>query len=166
MAKEFFADKVTAYLITERNYRKYFSGVDIAEGYLIASGCPAYFVDARYFLLAKEKLKNSGIETKLYTDLADIKNYIKENKIKNLGVDFDNVTVSDFNRYKTLCSRVFDSSLQLAKIRAVKTESELEFIKKACEITERAYALHTPFCMAYALSAWHILFKKEWVVCK
>lgn len=139
MAKEFFADNVTAYLITERNYRRYFSGVDIAEGYLIAGGVPAYFIDARYYLLAKEKLSDSGIKPILYKDLEDIKTYLKQNKIKNLGVDFDNVTVTEYNKYKTLCGRVFDSSKQLAKIRSVKTDEELELIKKACEITERAY---------------------------
>ena len=139
MAKEFFADKTTSYYITERNFRRYFSGVDIAEGVLIAGVNPVYFIDARYFYSAKELLKDSVIKPVLYNGQEDIKNYIKQNKIKNLGVDFDNQTVSEYLRLKNLGVKIFDSSSQLALIRAVKTEQELENIKKACEITERAF---------------------------
>ncbi len=139
MAKEFFADKITAYLVVDRCYRRYFSGIDIAEGYLIAGENPVYFADARYFAILKGRLKNSGIEARLYTGLDDIKEYLKQNKIKNLGINFDAVTVTEYNKYKSLCSKTFDSSKRLAQIRSVKSDGELENIKKACEITERAY---------------------------
>jgi len=139
MAKEFFADKITAYLVTDRYYRRYFSGIDIAEGYLIAGEKPVYFTDARYFSILKERLSGSMIEARLFHGLEDIKECLKEQRIKNLGVNFECVTVADYNKYRTLAPKIFDSSKRLESIRSIKSEVELENIRKASEITERAY---------------------------
>ena len=40
-------------LITDRLTRKYLTGVDIADGYLVVGNATVYFTDARYFYAAK-----------------------------------------------------------------------------------------------------------------
>ena len=41
-------DKGKCYFFTDRLNRRYFSGVDIADGYLVVSDEFVYFTDARY----------------------------------------------------------------------------------------------------------------------
>ena len=55
-----------AFLVTDRILRNYFTGIDIAEGYLVLSKNTAYFTDARYFFAAKEKIQPLNIQALLY----------------------------------------------------------------------------------------------------
>lgn len=133
-------DKNSALLITDRKTRKYLTGVDIAEGYVVKLfdniSC---FTDSRYFYAAKEKLQSVGVTAFLFEGLESIKGYLNSNGIKRILIDYSKETVSEYGRYKKLGFKVLDCSEIIKKSRAVKTEDELLSIKKACEIAQKAY---------------------------
>lgn len=129
------------YLITDRCDRRYFSGVDVSEGFLLLSHYPAYFTDARYYSMTVKKLKGSNITPVLYQGLTTIKEYIKSHGIKKLYVDFRNTTLKEFESYKSLKVKLLDCSEIFEKARADKSDEEILSISKACEITQKAYYL-------------------------
>ena len=131
--------KGEAALITDRLTRKYLSGFDLAEGVLLLGENPAYFTDARYFHAAKDKIAPAGAEPILYTGADVIKKYVEERGIKTLYVDYDRTTVSEYERYKTFGAEIKNCAEDLMKLRMIKSEEELSYVKKACEIIQEAY---------------------------
>jgi len=137
--KKLACNKKSAYLITDRITRRYFSDIDVQEGFLFClDGEAIYLSDARYFTLLKEKLIGLDIEPMLYDGQESLKKILKEKRIKNLHVDFSVTTVEEFNVYKSLGLRVKDGADEIRKAIAVKDEKELSYIKKACEIAQIA----------------------------
>lgn len=133
-------DCKSAMLITDRKTRKYFTGVDVAEGYVvITSSTISCYTDARYFSAAKVKLQSVNVAAVLFEGLDKLSQDLKADKIKKLYVDFTKETVSDYNSYKELGFKVVDCSGMIKSLRAVKTQAQIEYVKKACEIAERAY---------------------------
>lgn len=125
-------------LISDKFDRRYYSGVDIDEGYLLISKHPAYFTDSRYFYALKEMLKESDITPVLYTGLDSVKKYLKEKKIKKLFIDYRKTTIKEGQDFKKLKVKIRDASAFLEKGRAVKNQSEIEKISTACKIIESA----------------------------
>ena len=128
-----------AYLVTDRLMRKYLSGVDVEEGYLLYHGKFTCFSDARYFSAARVKLEKVGVNAVLFLGLESIKDYLDKNGITELFVDFDSTTVTEYNLLKDFGISISDSSSVLNKIRAIKSDAEITSIKKACEIAQKAY---------------------------
>lgn len=128
-------------LITDRLTRKYLTGVDVAEGYLVVGKEIAYFTDARYFYAAKEKLFGVSVSAKLYLGQEDLISFIKEVGAKTLFIDYTKTTVKEYQDYKAFGIDIKDCSALLDSLRSIKTEDEINYIKKACEIVETA--VHT-----------------------
>lgn len=133
-----FSDKY-ACLITDRISRKYFSGIDVEEGIFLLSKTPLYFADARYFSMVKDMLKDSGITPILLEGLDTVKVCLRRQKIKKLFVDFERTLYSDYLSYKKFGVKLLDGSGELKKFRSVKTQEEIENIKTACSIVEKAF---------------------------
>ncbi|MBQ3116208.1 MAG: aminopeptidase P family protein [Clostridia bacterium] len=130
----------SAYLITDKLTRKYFTGVDLAEGFLfIVNGGMVIFTDARYFYQANKDFNAVGVEARLYSGQESLAEFIKEQKIRTLFIDYSRTTVKEEEGYKKLVKRVKDFSSELEKIRSIKNDGEIALIKKACEICEKAY---------------------------
>ena len=128
-----------AYLLTDRNLRRYFSNVDIAEGVLIIAKSQTYFTDARYFCAAKDKLKKVNIECILYRGIDSVFDFLSDLGIENIYVDYRTTTVKEYEEYKSKGVKVFDCADELERLMSVKDEFEIESIKKACKITQTAY---------------------------
>lgn len=126
------------YLFKDEVNRRYLSGVDIAEGYFLYSENPVYFTDLRYFSAAKVKLEKAGITAKVLHGFPDITAEIKAQGITAVKIDFTRTTVSEYFTYKKLFSEIDDCSKELSALRAVKSAAEIENIKRACEISEKA----------------------------
>lgn len=138
--RNFPLSKGDAFIVEDRIGRYYFTGIDIAEGCLIVSERPTYFADMRYFVALKEKLAGSGIDCKpLFSD-DDIKNELAAQGISRAYIDFDTTTVKRYEKLKTFCKETSDGSEIFTDIRSVKSEEELSYLKKACDIIERAVA--------------------------
>ena len=146
MSFNLFFEENSAYLITDGINREYFSGVCNSEGWLvIAPNKTTYFADARYFTALKEKLKNSVVEPALYKSLLSIKDFLVEAGIKILYLDYHTTTLSQYESYKALGVEIKNGSKAIFDCRKSKTQSELDSIKKACEIAKNAYEHVIPF---------------------
>ena len=126
------------FLIKDRVSRRYFSGVDIAEGFLLFGAPKVYFTDMRYFSAAKEKLAETGYKAEVLRDFNDVVRTVKENGIRTVYIDYKTTTVAEYEEYKKFFGEIKDCSEILSRLRSVKSEKELNSIKKACVIAERA----------------------------
>ncbi len=129
----------TAILITDAINRKYFSSLDIEEGIVVLCDCLIYFVDARYFSAVKSKIEKKGFIPLLYKDIESVKKVLIEKGIHSLGLDYTTTTLKQYADYKRLEVNLFDATLAIKKARAKKEKKELQCIKKACEITQKAF---------------------------
>ncbi|MBQ7339617.1 MAG: M24 family metallopeptidase [Clostridia bacterium] len=136
---EFNIEKDSALLLKDRIDRRYFSGIDIAEGYLIYSSESAYFSDNRYYLDLKRRLSNSPIKAELFSGLQDVEKFIKEKGIKRIYINFSKETVEDYNAYKNWGIEILDGREIINSLRTTKSEKEIEYIEKACKIAQKAY---------------------------
>ncbi len=130
--------KGQGYLITDRLTRKYLSGVDIAEGYILYAEKPLYFTDARYFYAAKEKLSGTGFIPVLNSGIDDVKSAINDLSVKELFVDYSRTTVKEYEQYKSFAEKISDCSNVLENAREVKNAEEIRAIEKACKIAQDA----------------------------
>ena len=131
--------KNAGYLITDYYQRRYFSGIDVSEGFLFVSTKKVYFTDSRYTEEVDNLLRGKEIESINYSSLSDICDFIKGLGVKTLFIDYSKTNV---NLYKDLKKQGFilrDSSNLINQSISIKSQKELTLIKKACEITEKAY---------------------------
>ncbi len=137
--KNFEVETNAVYLITDRITREYFTGVDIAEGFLFLSKTKVYFTDARYFYSAQQTLSKVGVECRIYKSEDDLSSFVKEVGACVLYIDFEKSTVKEYFDYQKFGAEVKDFSQKLQKFKAVKTAKEIVNIEKACEIAQSAY---------------------------
>ncbi len=128
-----------AYLITDRLTRKYFCGVDIADGFLVIGSKKTYFVDSRYFYSAKQDLSKVDIDCLLYENENSIKDFLISKKVNCLFIDFEKSFVKEYFTFKDMGFEVLDGANAIALLKAQKTIDEIDSIKKACDIVEKAY---------------------------
>ncbi len=126
-------------LITDRLNRKYLAETDVAEGILVVGKKTAYFTDARYYFMAREKLAAVGVEAKLYTNLDGVFDFIKNLGAEKVLVDYKTTTVKEYNEYREFNLPIEDAGEYLEKARSIKSQTELDVIKKACDVALRAY---------------------------
>lgn len=139
-------DKNSAYLITDEYSKRYFSGLNGFEGFvLITNSQTAYFADARYFYALKQKLKKTNIKAILFKSIDSIKEYLVDNGIKTLYIDYDKTTLTEFEKYKTFGVEILNGTENIANSRMAKNQTEIQSITKACEIASSAFEYILPF---------------------
>ena len=127
------------FLLTDRTDRLYFSGLDVAEGALIVSDKEkVYFTDSRYFFAVKEKFADSGVDVRLLND-GVLRGFFKTGGYKFIGLNYAKTTLKEYGEYRSFSGKIFDCSEIIDELRSVKTETEKENVKKACEITQKAF---------------------------
>ncbi len=137
--KELQIPKNSAYLITERTWRKYFLGADIEEGTVVlADNKITLFTDARYFAPAREKANSLGADCVLYNGYKTLGEFFKKLGVKKIFIDYQVTTLAEYEEYLKFGVKIVDANLSLCKIRSVKTREERGKIKTACDITFRA----------------------------
>ena len=128
------------YLFKDRLNRRYFSGVGIAEGFLLCAETSVYFTDLRYYSAAKDRISKAGITPCVYNGLDDVAAELKAQNIKTVYIDYTRTTLSEYEEYKNRFGdvEIADCSEEITALRRVKDESEMQSIKNACAIAERA----------------------------
>ena len=136
--------EVDGLLLTSRYSRHYGAEYDIAEGVAVVSkaGC-RYFTDNRYTEAAMNGIK--GFEV---LDVAKGGGYVKcINKciedfgLTTLGFEENYLTVSEFMLYeKNVNAKLVPFTKEINGFRAVKEEWELNVMRKAQAITDKAFA--------------------------
>ena len=135
--------EVDGLLLTSRYSRHYGAEFDIAEGVAIVTkaGC-RYFTDSRYIESAQAGLKGfevmdiagAGYFKRLNDAIADF-------GVTTLGFEEAYLTVAEFQGFeKNLNAKLVPYNAKIAGFRAVKEEWELENMRQAQKIADKAFA--------------------------
>jgi len=137
-------DEVDGLLLTSRYSRHYGAEYDIAEGVAIVSkkGC-RYFTDSRYIESAENNLK--GFEVlginQFNGYFKRLNDAIQDFGITTLGYEEDYLTVAELMGYeKHLNAKLVPYCKPINSFRGVKEEWELNLMRKAQSITDKAFA--------------------------
>ncbi len=133
----------SALIISPEN-RKYFTGFDSSDGFLLVSADRAVFItDGRYIEAAQKQISNCEVMLlgKAYPQIAEI---LGEMCCRHLLVESTRMTVSTYNSLKGVLkntSIATDSTLDsmINNLRSIKAENEVESIVKAQRIAENAF---------------------------
>ena len=137
-------DKADGLLLTSRYSRHYGAEFDIAEGVAVVSakGC-RYFTDSRYIESAQNGIK--GFEV-IMTDREHpftklINTAIEEFGITTLGYEENYLTVAEYQLYeKKLNAKLVPMHAEISGFRSVKEDWELDNMRKAQAIADKAFA--------------------------
>ena len=135
--------EVDALLLTSKHNRQYAAEYCIAEGVaVICKSQSYYFTDFRYIEAAQKNLP--GFAVKMvdtehpYTKL--INEVISDNTVKTIGFEDDTLTVEEYTLYNTKLNAVLHPyAAEINAPRASKEPWEIEYMKKAQEITDRTF---------------------------
>ena len=137
-------EEVDGLLLTSRYSRHYGAEFDIAEGVAIVtkSGC-RYFTDSRYIESAQNNLK--GFEVleinRQNSYIARLNAAIVDFGVSTLGFEETDMTVGQYNYYKEkLQADLKPYDKQINSFRAMKEDWELNLMRKAQAITDKAFS--------------------------
>ena len=135
--------EVDGLLLTSRYSRHYGAEFDIAEGMAIVTkkGC-RYFTDSRYIESAQKNIQ--GFEVR---DVNSGRNYAKcineaiaDFGVTSLGYEEDYLTVAEFmNLEKNLNAKLVPYNAKINGFRGVKEDWELELMRQAQKIADKAF---------------------------
>ena len=137
-------EKSEAALITGGSNRFYLTGFNSSAGLVLVTPEKAVFlIDFRYYEKAKSVVKTAEVvlSVKAYVQVLE---FLKNENVKQLYLDTSEVTIDTFKVLKTALEgiEILDSdkiSNVIADCRAVKTQKEIECIKSAQAITDKAF---------------------------
>ena len=138
------SEEVDGLLLTSRYSRHYGAEYDIAEGVAIVTktGC-RYFTDSRYIEAAQKGLQGFEVlEMNREHPYAKLLNdAITDFGIKTLGFEEDYLTVSELQYYeKELNAKLVPYNEAIHRFRGSKEEWELDRMKKAQDIADKAFS--------------------------
>lgn len=143
--KSLIADgEVDALLLTSKHNRQYAAEYCIAEGVaVICKSESYYFTDFRYIEAAQKNLPGFVVrmvdKDNPYTKL--INEAIADNTVKTMGFEDDTLTVEEYTLYNTKLNAVLQPyAAKINAPRASKEPWEIEYMKKAQEITDRTFS--------------------------
>ena len=124
----------SAVIVTNGDLIRYYSGFYADDAYAVIDKTGVgLFVDDRYYSAA------ANLKAKVFNlKNADIKSYIEQNAIKQVGISFDFSSAAFYKELLSFGVSVFNADDLIFGDTAVKTEKELFMIRKACAIAETA----------------------------
>ena len=138
-------DEIDGLIIKEGKNRRYFTNFSSTEGTLIVTKKRAYLLlDFRYFEMAKKVVKNA--EVLLYNNLYEkIREIFKKDSVLNVLVETSYVSIKQFKEYEEKLEEFNFKQISwlddiILSFRSVKTEEEIEKIKKSQEVVDAAFA--------------------------
>ena len=130
-------------LLTSRYSRMYAAEFDIAEGVAVVSAQGArYFTDSRYIESAQKNLKGfEVVEIGLNNPMMQaLKTTLDEFGVETLGFEDEYLTVAELNGFEAaLPVKFVPLQKEINAFRASKEDWELARMRKAQEITDRAF---------------------------
>lgn len=132
-------------LVSDGDNRRYLSGFVGSAGYLFVTGEGAVLAtDFRYTEQAAEQAPDYRVD-RISGKLDWLPELCTEFGVEKLGFEADNITVSQFERFKqTLSDKGTETALKATsgltlELRAVKDEHELGLLSRAIEIGDQAF---------------------------
>jgi Xaa-Pro aminopeptidase len=135
------SNQVDALLITSPINRRYATGFTGTAGAAVISETDARFItDFRYTEQAKTQATGFKVIEHQGPMIDEIKNQLKEMKVKRLGFEKEYVTYSHYELLqKKLDVELVPVSGLIEEIRMIKTNEELAIMKKAAKIADDAF---------------------------
>ncbi len=138
------ADDTQGLLLTSRYSRHYGAQFDIAEGVAVITrkGC-RYYTDSRYIESAQNNIRGFQV---LEVNLANpyeklINEAIADFGVQVLGYEEDYLTVVELRQYESLLNaKLMPMNREIHQFRTVKEDWELERMRKAQSITDKAFS--------------------------
>lgn len=138
-----------ASLITNKSNIAYLSGFTGSSGFMLLVGTKSYlFTDSRYIERAKKTLppKTTLVDTtKMWKTAEELKKnwqgILKKHRITILGIEENNLTISQFKRYQKISGKLkySDISGQIEAKREIKTTKEIKIIENSQAINEKVF---------------------------
>lgn len=128
--------KAEAVFTEAQDLRKYLTGFSSSFGYVITDKHgTVFYTDSRYFEGAANYLKDTDIAVKEFKgSLEDLlKGY------KTVAVPVSRTLYEDYEKLKSFGLKIVDSTQAFTSAMAVKEKYEIDFIKEACRITDKAF---------------------------
>ena len=144
--KLFELSNVDAALIISEKNRLYFTGFASTFGYLVLLRKKNIFItDPRYYEMA-QCLEEDGVEVVQIangisaTDM--LKSIFKKHKVKTVGYEDTELTVAEYLQLKEQLGAIELAPIgnSINYVRSFKTETEIEYIRKAQSITDIAFS--------------------------
>lgn len=139
LSKVFQEHKIDAIISNTPQTRKWYSGINTSDGWLIIEPKKAtLFVDGRYISYAKNSAKNVTIELLSKDSLSK---WIEAKAFQKIGIESDFITVDEKNKIKKMTKLNESSfiSINSQEFRIIKTEEEINKIQKAIDISLEAF---------------------------
>lgn len=137
----FSENNIDAILLNSATNKFYVAKLYSSSGYIFITKKSKYIiVDFRYFEEMKKESKDFEVvlmsKEKTYFDI--VNEICEEENINDIGFEGDEVS---FDSYNTMSKKIKSNlvSVDLSKVRCRKSEEELEYIKKACEIADKTF---------------------------
>lgn len=142
---EILKSKNDCVIITSPENRRYFTSFNSSDGFLVITVDEAtFFTDSRYIEAAQKQI--TACEAVLLRRVSEtIVPYLKEKNIENIYLETERLTVVELNSLKKafdFCKVEAKEEVDeiINKARAVKTDYEVDCIKKAQKIAEDAFS--------------------------
>lgn len=135
------ANNADAILITSPINRRYISGFTGTAGAILISKDAAQFItDFRYTEQAKEQAKGFTVIEHQGSLVQEIKDQLNDLNIKHLAFEKEHVTYATYELYKdALDVELVPTQGVVEELRLIKTEHELNIMKKAAQIADQAF---------------------------
>lgn len=130
-----------ALLVSKPENRFYLSGFTGSSGFLVISADEAYLVtDFRYVEQAQQQVECFEVIKHETPVFKTINNLLKQLDIANLGFEANHLTFEQYTSFNENleCSLIPEKNI-VEELRKVKSAEEVEKIKKAVEISEKAF---------------------------
>ena len=142
--KSILTGEVDGLLLTSRYSRHYGAEYDIAEGVAIVTkaGC-RYFTDSRYIEAAEKGIQGFDVleMNREHSYAQRLNDAIADFGVKTLGFEEEYLTVAELQHYeKELQAQLVPYNEKIHCFRGAKEEWELERMKKAQDIADKAFA--------------------------
>lgn len=141
---EILKSKNDCVIITSPENRRYFTSFNSSDGFLVITVDEAtFFTDSRYIEAAQNQI--TACKSVLLKRVSEtIVPFLKENNIENIYLETERLTVAELNSLKKafdFCKVEAKEEVDeiINKLRSVKTEKEIDYIKKAQQIAEDAF---------------------------
>lgn len=133
--KIFKAVDADAVITSQEDLRLYLTGFNSSFGYVVTDrNGTVFYTDSRYLEGASAKLESEGISVREFKSLEEIlKPYSK------IAIPFDSTLYPEYEKYKSYVPVLTDSSAAFTAAMAIKDGREIENIKSACDVTDRAF---------------------------
>ena len=142
---EILKSKNDCVIITSPENRRYFTSFNSSDGFLVITVDEAtFFTDSRYIEAAQKQI--SACKSVLLKRVSEtIVPYLKEKNIENIYLETERLTVAELNSLKKafdFCKVEAKEEVDeiINKARAVKTDYEVDCIKKAQKIAEDTFS--------------------------